>query len=49
MHHVIVDGAVSSNRLFVWNNPFGIDDPFTEKPVGWLAQEEIENCPRIKF
>ena len=22
--HVIVDGAVSSNPLIVWNNPFGV-------------------------
>ena len=29
----MVDGAVSSNPLFVWNNPFGVDNPFTEKPV----------------
>ena len=32
-NYVIVDGAVSSNPLIVWNNPFGVDDPFTEKPV----------------
>ena len=31
--YAIVDGAVSSNRLIVWNSPFGVDDPFTEKPV----------------
>ena len=34
IHHVIVDGAVSSNPLIVWNNPFGVDDLFTEKPDG---------------
>ena len=30
----MVDGAVSSNPLIVWNNPFGVDNPFTEKQVG---------------
>ena len=49
MHQVVVDGAVSSNPLIVWNNLFGVDDPFMEKPVAWFAQAEIENCPRIKF
>ena len=52
MHHVIVDGAVSSNPLTgltVWNNPFGVDDPCTEKPVCWFAQAETENCARVKF
>ena len=29
----IVDGAVSSNPLIILNNPFGVNDPFTEKPV----------------
>ena len=24
----------SFNPLIVWNNPFRVDDPFTEKPVG---------------
>ena len=32
-NYVIVDGAVSSNPFIVWNNLFGVDDPFTEKPV----------------
>ena len=45
---VIVDGAVSSNPLIVWNNPFGVDDPFTEKPIAWFAQAKTENCPRVK-
>ena len=49
MHQVVVDGAVSSNPLIVWNNLFGVDDPFMEKPVAWFAQAETENCPRIKF
>ena len=31
------------------NNPFGVDDPFKEKPVGWFAQAETENCPGVKF
>ena len=46
---VIVDGAVSSNPLIVWNNTFGVDDPFMEKPVPSFAQPETENCPRVKF
>ena len=49
MHHVIVDGAISSNPLIVWNDPFGVDDSFTERPVAWFAQAETENCPRVKF
>ena len=31
---LLVDGVVSINPLIVWNNPFLVDDPFTEKPVG---------------
>ena len=45
----MVDGAVSSNPLIGWNNPFGVDDPFTEKPFAWFAQVETENCTRVKF
>ena len=33
IHHVTVDGAISSNPLIIWNNPFGINDPFMERPV----------------
>ena len=55
IHHVVVEGAVSGNSfivfnpLIVWNNPFEVDDPFTEKPVGWFAQAKTENCNRVKF
>ena len=49
MELCLVDGAVLSNPLIVWNNPFGDDDPFMEKPVAWFAQAETENCPRVKF
>ena len=35
--------------LIVWNNPFGVDDRFTEKPDCWFAQAETENCPWVKF
>ena len=31
------------NPLIVWNNTFGVDDPFTKKPVDWFAQAETEN------
>ena len=44
----MVDGAVSSNPLIVGNNPFGVNDPFTEKPVTWFEQAETGNCPRVK-
>ena len=37
------------NRLIVQNNPLGIDDPFTEKPVALLAQAEAENVPEPNF
>ena len=37
------------NPLIVWNNPFEVDDLFAEKPVGWFAQAETENFPRVKF
>ena len=33
------------NKLIVWNNPFGVDVPLTEKPDGLFAQAETENCP----
>ena len=44
--YVIVDGAVSSNPLIVWNNPFGVDDPFTEKPLLDLHKQELKT---VKF
>ena len=37
------------NPLIVWNNPFGVDVPLTEKPGGWFAQAETENFPRVRF
>ena len=30
------------NRLIVWNNPFRVDAPLTEKPGGSFAQAETE-------
>ena len=30
------------NRLFVWNNPFRVDAPRTEKPGGSFAPAETE-------
>ena len=47
--NVMVDGAVSSNPLIVWNNSFGVDNPFTEKPVALFSQAETANCPWVKF
>ena len=49
IHHVIVDGVVSSNQLIAWNNSFGVDGPFMEKPFGWFAQADITNCTWVKF
>ena len=40
IHNVTVDEAISSNPLIVWNNPFWVDDPFTEKAIAWFAQAE---------
>ena len=37
------------NPLIVWNNPFGVDVPLTEKPGGLFAQAGIENFPRVNF
>ena len=37
------------NPLFVWNNPFGVDDLLKGKPGGWFVQPETENCCRVKF
>ena len=37
------------NPLVVWNNPFGVDVPLTEKPGGLFAQAGTENCPRVNF
>ena len=28
------------NSLIVWNNPFGVDVPVTEKPGDWFVQAE---------
>ena len=55
IYHVLVDGVVWCNpliffnQLIVWNNPFGVDFPLTEKPGGWFAQAGTENCPRLNF
>ena len=37
------------NPLNVWNNPFGVDVPLTEKPGGLFAQAGTENYPRVNF
>ena len=43
MYHVLVDGVVWCNPLIffipliVWNNPFRVDFPLTEKPGGEFA------------
>ena len=37
------------NPLIVWNNPFGVDVPYTEKPEVLLAQAGTENCPIVNF
>ena len=37
------------NQLIIWNNPFGVDVPLTEKPGGWFAQVGTDNCPRVNF
>ena len=43
MYHVLVDGVVWCNPLIffilliVWNNPFRVDFPLTEKPGGGFA------------
>ena len=54
-YHVLVDGVVCCNPLIffnpliVWNNPFGVDFPLTEKPGGGFAQAGTENCRRLNF
>ena len=54
-YHVLVDEVVCCNPLIffkpliVWNNPFAVDFPLTEKPGGGFAQAGIENCPRLNF
>ena len=49
MHHVIiVDGAISSNPLIVWNNSFGVDDPFSEKPAD-LHKQNPKTFRESKF
>ena len=49
-HHFIVDGAVSSNPLIVRNNPFGINDPFTEKKqLVDLHKQKLETVPESNF
>ena len=35
--------------LIVWNNPFGVDVPFTEKPGGLFPQAGTEYYPRVSF
>ena len=37
------------NSLIVWNNPFGVDVPLTEKPGSSFAQAGTENCLRVIF
>ena len=46
--------------IFKWKNtpcyswwscldPFVVDVPVTEKPGGWFAQGETEECPRVNL
>ena len=42
MYHAIVNGAVF-NSLIVWNNPFGVDVPFSEKPG--LHKQKLKTVP----
>ena len=36
------------NPLIVWNNPFGVDAPLTEKPGGSFARAETK-LPIVRF
>ena len=52
MLYLMEPSRVNLNRfkpLIVWNNPFGVDDRFKEKPDCWFAQAGTENSSRVKF